>query len=188
MEEDTAKKKKKKKVQITKKNIRTDVSGEVFGPWRVLQYLHHYGTSPIWECECIYCGEHWEASLPRIKRKRECECEDRLKWTSGVFISNNIYKEYVSKAASEDEAWRLSYIDLYKIYNRMGGKDINGEDLVFDYHWNYHNNPPTCNYIWPDLERYQKAIGYTLDNCYFVTNLEQRYPRRRATQLKKVLG
>lgn len=181
-------KKDKKTVKITKKSVRKDFSGDQYGPWKILSYVHHYGTSPIWEAECIYCGKVWETSLPKLKRTRECECEETLKWTSGIYIPNSIYLEYVNQAKKESESFSLTYIDLYKIYNRQNGVDKDQKPLIFDFHWNYHVNPPTCNYIWPDLERNKKSIGYNLNNCYFVSNDEQRYKRKRSNQIKRRNG
>lgn len=175
-----------KEPKISIKNVRKDLSGEKYGPWVVTQYVHHYNTSPIWEVECEYCGMLWEASIPKIKKKKECECEERLKWTSGVCIINNIYRWYAKKAKKEKEPWHMTYIDMYKLYNRQNGVDENGVKLEFKYHINYNDNPATVDYIWPDLNRMSEANSYRLDNCEFVMNDTQRFPRKRTTLLKKL--
>lgn len=172
---------------ITIRNIKSDLSGKKYGPWLVKEYVHHRGNTPIWLSECIYCNKEWATSIPKMKRKRECECEESMKFTSGVYIYNSIYNWYASKARDEDALWRLSYTDLYKIYLRQNGVDSEGNKLVFDYYYNYHENPPTCNYIWPDLNRYNKTGSYSLDNCYFVDNSEQRFPRKHKSNTKKIL-
>jgi hypothetical protein len=156
-------------------NLRSDVSGSVFGPWKINKYVHHLGISPIWEAECIYCNRIWNGTLPKIKKIKTCECEERLKFTSGVYIINNIYQWYANECKTTGAHWGLSLLDLYKIYNRQNGVDVDGNALIFDYHWNYHRTPATCNYIWPDLNRTDKTKGYSLGNCYFVSNLGQRF-------------
>ena len=175
-----------KKPQIIEiKSIRKDLSGEVYGPWRINNYVHHLGTSPIWDVQCIYCDKLWQSTLPKIKRKRECECEDNLRWTSGVMIPNDVYIHYIKSAQKSGDLWSLSYIDLYKIYNRQNGVDTDGNKLIFDYHWNYTPDPPTCNYIWPDLNRIHTTSSYSLKNCYFTANPNQRYKKRRTLNLRR---
>jgi|TARA_R110000787_G_scaffold17748_1_gene55073 hypothetical protein len=172
--------------KISKKNVRKDLTGTKYGPWVVQQYVHHYNTSPIWEVECEYCGILWEASIPRIKKKRECDCEESLKWTSGVFIPNNIFKWYSTEAKRTDESWRLTLVDLYKLYNRQNGVDSNNNKLIFKYHIDYNNTPATVDYIWPDLRRKSAANSFTINNCYLEMNYDQRFPRKRGNLIKKL--
>lgn len=179
--------KEKEEVKITIRAVRTDVSGKEFGPWKVINYVHHYGNTPIWAVECMYCGTKWNSSLPRIKKKKECECEDSMKYTCPAYIVNNIYLWYLDKAKSEDALFGLSYNDLYKLYLRQGGVDAQGNKLVFDYHYNYSVDPPTCNYIWPDLERKNRASSYSLSNCFFTANPNQRFPKRHSKNTKKLM-
>lgn len=172
--------------KITVRAVKSDLSGNQYGPWKVLGYLHHYGNTPIWTSECIYCNTQWSASIPKIKKKRECDCEESMKFTSGVYIYNDIYQWYMKKAIEEDSLFNLSYIDLYKIYLRQNGVDKNGDKLIFDFHYNYNFYPPTCNYIWPDLERKSKTSSYSLSNCFFMASEEQRFPRKFSTNNKKI--
>lgn len=167
------------------KKVRTDYSGKEFNCWKILRYLYHIRTSPIWKAKCIYCGKIYEASLPKIKKKTQCECDEKATWIAQILIGNNILKEYAKQVRKEKETFRLSLKDLYRIYERQNRVDSDGNPLIFDYHWNYTRDPATCNYIWPDLERREKANSYNLNNCYFVANNKQRYPRRRSNQIKR---
>lgn len=168
------------------KPIKTDLSGQTYGPWEVERYLYHKGIVPIWRARCIYCDKGWDAPIPKFKKTKECECEDSLKFTSGAYIVNNIYMWYFEKAAREEVGFKLKYNDLYKIYRRQNGVDLLNNKLIFDYHWNYNPVPPTCNYIWPDLLRKNNTSSYNLENCYFKANYDQRFPRKHNSEIKKL--
>lgn len=170
------------KIEI--KPVRADLSGTAIGSWVIEKYLYHLGTSPIWRAQCIYCNTYKDATIPKFKKKRECECEETMHFRSGVFICNDIFCWYSDKAKAEQESFNLKYKDLFKLYLRQNGVDSNGDKLVFDFHWDYSKTPQTCNYIWPDLERVVKTSGYSLSNCYMVANNEDRFPRKRNKQLK----
>lgn len=167
-----SKKKKPKKV-----TLRTDYSGKKFGPFVIKRYVEHINNSPQWEAECEYCNTLITGSISNIKSKKYCECEENMRWLGNIVIGNNILKEYFIKCKAEKAQWDLTIIDLYKIYIKQSKIDKNGNKLIFDYHWNYTNNPPTCNYIWPDLVRIDKSKPYTLSNCIMIANNIQRFTR-----------
>lgn len=171
-------------LKIEIKPVRADLTGEQYGPWLIQRYVHHLGTSPIWRGQCIYCDIIWDTTIPRFKRKRECDCEESMHLRSKVFICNDIFCWYSDQAKLEQESFNLKYKDLFKIYLRQNGVDSEGNKLEFDYSWDYSKTPQTCNYIWPDLERKVKTSGYSLANCYMVANNEDRFPRKRTKQLK----
>jgi hypothetical protein len=170
------------KIEI--KPVRSDLSGSQIGPWKIEKYVHHLNNSPIWRGSCIYCNSIWDTTIPKFRKKKECDCEDSLKFTCGVFFPNDIFCWYHKKSVGENESFNLKYNDIIKMYLRQGGVDSNGNKLIFDFFWDYSKTPPTCNFIWPDLERVIKTSGYSLSNCYLVANPEDRFPRMRKKLLK----
>lgn len=170
-------------MKITKKplnTLKTNYTGSKFGPYKVINYDHHRNTSPQWLAECEFCKKTTILGITELKKTKTCGCEELLKWRSKVFISNSILKEYHKKSVREQTSYSLTMIDLYKLYNRQSGKDKNGNDLVFEFGINYQPKLPVVSYVWPDLLRRNKSQGYNFTNCYFESNLSQRYPKRRS--------
>lgn len=167
------------------KPVRTDFSNQEIGPWAIKRYIHHLNNNPMWLAKCVYCEEEIVSTIPKIRKRTECGCESTLNFRYGIFITNNIYCWYSDKAKEEAESFSLKPADIIKLYIKQGGVDSEGNKLIFDYYWNYSVDPPTCNFIWPNLERISKTSGYHFKNCYLVANNEQRFPRKRANLISK---
>ncbi len=147
------------------KNIRIDLTGQVFGRLTVLNYEYTNRGAAYWKCVCS-CGDETVVNSYKLRsgRTRSCGClmkEHTMTMTkleTGIAAFKELISNYKTKAHDRGLVYSLTDEEALELFK--------GNCFYCGLSPNQHYRPNrNGGFIYNGIDRVNNEIGYSKDNC-----------------------
>ena len=157
--------------------IRKDLSGTLTKYLKVLTYDE---LEKKWFCECLRCGRTFKIKVGVVFTQKSCGC--LLGAKSGCTVTHGLYGKNPKLYDVHRHMISRCYNSKDKAYKNYGARGITVCDewrnketgLTNFFDWAYNNNYESTL----ELDRKDNNLGYSPENCHFITRQENCRNRR----------
>ena len=152
-----------------------DMTGEIYGNLKVLEFVEVKNTNSVWLCECLICGSSTKVTRPNLRSGNTVDCGCRR--SEKISVNNTVHGE------SKTPTWNSWSKMRRRIVLGAKHSRIYGE-ISIDPRWGSFENFLIDMGDRPEgktLDRIDNTKGYSKENCRWSTQAEQN--RNRSTNV-----